>query len=338
MIVRARDAFDETARLALVAEANLAPSVHNIQPTRFRFDSDGAITVLEDTRRRLTVGDPGGADNWKSIGAATEGLVMALSARGFGADVVWLEETGAPLRRVARVTLSGDANPDRLRAAVPLRATWRGAFARKDAAAQRGLDALRDREDLHLVLDPVAIAAVAKLFDRVSLITLRNDAYRAELRGWMRLSRFNLRYGRDGLNARAMAMGGFEAWGAGIVLGKGMFHRLDRIGLAGPLISESAKVKSAAALGLFHRPAEEHAFVTGRRFYRLWLEIAAAGLAACPMSVLADSEEAAGELRSRFSLGEGRRLITVFRLGRRPERPKQPPRARLPAHELIVKA
>jgi nitroreductase len=328
--------FDQETRTALVNEANLAPSVHNIQPARFRFESDGAISVFEDTRRRLTVGDPSGADNWKSVGAASEGLVMALSARGVGADVVYLDEQTAPLRRVARITLKGDANPDALRAAAPQRMTWRGAFARKDGAAQRGIDAIRSANDLQLVLDPEAIAWVAKLFDRTSLTTLRDDAYRAELRSWMRLSRFNLRYGRDGLNARALALSGVEAMGAGFVLGKGGFRTLDRIGLAGPLMAEGGKVRSAAALGLFHRAADEHAFVTGRRFYRLWLEIAAAGLCLCPMSVLADDAAAAKAIGDRFSLPPDRKLVTVFRIGRKPERARFAPRARLPARDLIV--
>lgn len=328
--------FDKATQLALVAEANLAPSVHNIQPARFRFEKDGAISVFEDTRRRLKVGDPSGADNWKSVGAATEGLVMALSARGFGADVVWLEEQTTPLRRVARVTLKGDANPDPLRAAVPKRITWRGAFAKKDGAAQKGIDAIRNADDLQLVLDPEAIAWVAKLFDRTSLTTLRDDPYRTELRSWMRLSGFNLRYGRDGLNARALALSPFESWGAGLVLGKGGFRTLDRVGLAGPMIAEGGKVRSAAALGLFHRSADEHEFVTGRRFYRLWLAIAAAGLSACPMSVLADVPESANTLKQRFSLSGDRKLVTVFRIGRKPDGRKFPARARLNARDLIV--
>lgn len=335
-MINAREAFDEAARIALVGEANLAPSVHNIQPARFRFDGDGAITILEDMRRRLTVGDPTGADNWKSIGAAAEGLSMALSARGFGAEVVWLEEAPSRMRRVARVTIVGDRSPDALRAAVPKRATWRGAFAKKDAVARNALDSLRETQDLQLVENTDAIAWLAKLYDKSSLVTLRDEDYRAELRSWMRLSRFNFRWGRDGLNARALALSSPEAWGAGFVLGKGGFRTLDRIGLAGTVVAEGAKVRGAAAVGVFHRPLDEHEFVTGRRFYRLWLEIAAAGLSLCPMSVLADSAEAAKAVRERFALGADRKLVTVFRIGRRPERSKQPARARLPARELIV--
>ena len=42
---------------ALVAESSLAPSVHNVQPARWRIGED-EVTLLEDTRRRLPVADP----------------------------------------------------------------------------------------------------------------------------------------------------------------------------------------------------------------------------------------------------------------------------------------
>ena len=152
----------------------------------------------------------------------------------------------------------------------------------------------------------------------------------------MRLSRLHKDWGRDGLNARAMAMSQFEAAGADIVLGKRMFKALDSIGVAGQLIGEAAKVKSAAAIGLFHRPGDEHDFDTGRRFYRLWLEITAAGLCLCPMSVLADTPATATQLKQQYGIDEGRKLVTVFRIGRRPDHARQPKRARLPASKLLA--
>jgi nitroreductase len=333
-MIHAREAFDTAARLQLVGEANIAPSVHNIQPARFRFLDDGAIAILEDRRRRLPVADPKGADNWKSLGAAAEGLAIALTGRGFGATVVWSEsDAGDPLRVVARLTVSGDAAPERLRTVVPKRTTWRGPFAPGGAGA---LDALREAGDLVLVDDRHAIADIARTYDAETLATLRDTAYRLELRSWMRLSRFNAGWSRDGLNARAMQMSAIEAMGADLVLGKRGFGVFDRIGLAGPLIAEGAKVRSAAAVGLFHRPVDEHEFDTGRRFYRLWLQVTQAGLALCPMSVLADAPAAAARLKAQFGLDDSRKLVNVFRIGLRPERARETRRARLPPHRLLV--
>jgi len=326
-MIDARALFDADERRALVAEANLAPSVHNIQPAQFRFAEDGAIHIVEHPRRRIPVGDPTGADNRKSLGAAAEGLVMALAARSIAAKVCI--DVGV------RVELEADAAPDPLRAHVQTRATWRGAFATPSIADARALADLARFDDLTVVTNAAQRADIAALYDAVSLLTLRDNAYREELVSWMRLARSHPDWSRDGLNAEAMALSSFEAFGAGVVMGKA-FRTLDRMGLAGPLIAEGAKVKGAAGVVFFHRPAAESDYETGRRFYRVWLEIAARGLVLCPMSVLADSAEAAAQVKKTWGIREERKLVTAFRVGRLPEKARVPERVRLPADELIV--
>lgn len=322
--------LDDAARLAIVAEANLAPSVHNIQPTRFRFVGEDTIEIHEDARRRIPVGDPTGADNRKSFGAATEGLVMALAARNIAAVTT---RGGGD---IARLTLTPAADPEPHRALVPTRATWRGAFDKLTPADVATVDSLAAFDDLLPVTDPARVAEIAALYDDTSLVTLRDNAYRAELVSWMRFSRSHDDFARDGLNAEAMALSPFEAFAAGVVMGPRAFPLLDGIGLAGPLIAEGAKVKSAAGVILFHRDTNEDDFDTGRRFYRVWLEFTARGLSACPMSVLADSPTAAAQVKAAFGIGAHRKLVTAFRIGRKPDAARQPPRARLPAAELIV--
>jgi hypothetical protein len=322
--------FSGAERIDLVAEANLAPSVHNIQPTRFRFAADGAIEIHEDTRRRIPVGDPTGADNRKSFGAAAEGLVMALAARNISASI----EAGDDA--LARIIMIPEAEPDPLREHVPRRATWRGAFGKRTPDDIARLETLATSGDMTVVTDAPRIAEIATLYDDTSLATLRDNAYRAELVSWMRLSRSAPAWSRDGLNAEAMALSPFEAFAAGLAMGPSLFPVLDGIGVARPLIAEGGKVKSAAGVVLFHRPASENDFDTGRRFYRAWLEITALGLCLCPMSVLADAPTAAAQVKQAFGIAADRKLVTVFRVGRRPDNAKAPTRVRLPPSELIV--
>lgn len=321
--------FDDATRLALAQEANLAPSVHNIQPTRFRFRGDGVIELHEDTRRRIPIGDPTGADNRKSFGAAAEGLVMALAARGIGVEI------SRPATAIAEIHARPGADPDPMHARVPGRASWRGAFATPTTADLSALQSLAS-DDLAVVTEPRRIGEIATLFDDVSLTTLRDAPYRAELVSWMRLSKSHPDYARDGLNAEAMALSPFEAFGASVVMGPRAFPLLDSVGVAGPLIAEGGKVKSAAGVVFFHRAADEDDFDVGRRFYRVWLEITARGLSACPMSVLADSPEAAMQVKTAYGIDPKRKLVTAFRVGRKPEGKPKPPRVRLPATELMV--
>ncbi|MFT3725646.1 MAG: hypothetical protein QM773_18960 [Hyphomonadaceae bacterium] len=316
--------------LALAAAASRAPSVHNIQPARFRFNDERTITLLEEPTRRLHVGDPAGKDNQKSLGAALEGIVLALSERGIGAEI------GSAGQGIAQLRLISGAAPDPLAPFAESRASWRGMFDRTPRDESAVLAMLAEScPDLHLITGNEALAGIATYYDRISLEVLRDAPYRAELLSWMRLSRSNPNYWRDGLNAEHMALSGFEAFGAGVVLG-GSFGLLDRVGVAGPLIAESSKVRSAACVALFHRPAGEPEFDTGRRFYRVWLEIERLGLVLCPMSVLADVPHAAGKLMSETNLPATRKLVTAFRIGRRPASARKCPRARLSPAELVV--
>lgn len=130
-------------------------------------------------------------------------------------------------------------------------------------------------------------------------------------------------------------MSAIEAAGAGLVLRPGVFEGLDRIGLAGALVAEAAVVRSASAIALFHRPAGEAPFETGRRFHRVWLGFTQVGLSASPMAVLADDVEARARVQADFGIGDDRRLITAFRLGVAPARDLTP-KPRLPLDTLIV--
>ena len=114
-----------------------------------------------------------------------------------------------------------------------------------------------------------------------------------------------------------------------------MFETLDRVGLAGALVAEAAIVRSASAVVLFHRPANEAPFDTGRRFHRAWLGFTQAGLSAAPMAVLADDAATRERLQAEFGIEGDRRLITAFRVGIAPARDVTP-KPRLELDTLIV--
>jgi hypothetical protein len=317
----------ETFR-ALVAEASLSPSVHNTQPTRWRLAPDGRVQVLEDESRRLPIGDPEGRDLNVSHGSAVEGFCLAAGRRGLTVDV------GYDGVNVAELTVRPGEVSDPLAAHLTQRRTYRGKFESGEAG-HVALARLEQSDDLIVVQTPQPIAELARLYDEASLRWFRNTPYRAELMSWMRLSRRHPSWSLDGLNAEAMEMSGIEAAGAGVVLKPGVFETLDRVGLAGALVAEAAVVRSASAIALFHRPANEAPFDTGRRFHRAWLGFTQAGLTAAPMAVLADDAEARERLEADFGIGGDRRLVTAFRLGIAPARDLAP-KPRLGLDALIV--
>jgi nitroreductase len=305
---------------AIIAETRFAPSVHNIQPSRWHQAQDGTIELIGDPARSIPIADPHWRDWRLSHGAALEGLSMALADRSLGIAAIALKaetplSSASPKLTIARVTLTAVES----RAApqpTATRVSWRGAFQKVDQETNASLDRLTvSRDDMVLVRGAAAMADVAALGDKAGLFFLRDTAHRRELVKWLRLNRSHQHYDRDGLNADAMSLRPIEAWGAGLVLGP-LFASLDRVGLAAPLVSERDKTASAAATVLFHRPDGEDPFESGRAFYRAWLAFEREGLKGCPVSVLADWPIARDALAVKYAIPKGRRIVSVFRIGR----------------------
>lgn len=319
--------------VALVAEAALAPSVHNVQPARWRIEEDGA-TLLEDVTRRLPAGDPTGHDAAISLGAAAEGFRLAASRIGRAVRVARIDGvTAGSVRPVARLTLTGPTEPDPLAALVAGRGSYRGRFA-EPTAPDRTTAASLAAEDAAVLTDPAILGEAGRRLDDASWNFMRREPFRRELLSWMRLSRRHPDWARDGLNAHAMAMGRVAATGAGLVLGP-LYGTLARLGLAKPLISEGNGLAKDVAVILFHRPMDEDPFDSGAHFYRLWLRIEAAGFGAAVLAALADDTQANAWARRMSGLSDDRRLVSAFRIGRRPPGTASQ-RARLPLEELIV--
>lgn len=316
----------------LATTANLAPSVHNTQPTRWSLAEDGALWLKADLTRQLPVGDAAGRDISVSLGAALEGTVLALARQGLNAVSIELPTDAL----AARLELSDTTGTDPLADQIERRTTWRSGFAPAPASATQALGAWASAQpDLTLIDAPAEIGVISTLNERTSLAFYRNAPYRHELVSWMRLSPADPRFGVDGLSAPSMGMSGFEAFGAGIVLSDAGFKILDSIGLVAPLISEQSRTSSASAVLLFHRLADENPIDTGRVLYRRQLTLSAFGFQTWPMSVLADDGQTATEIQARYRVSADRRLITAWRVGMLPGGATLR-RERLPAQALIT--
>ena len=323
-------------RHAVVAEAARAPSAHNTQPARWRFEGD-SVVLFRATDRILPVGDPTGHDMQASLGAAFEGTALALSTRGLRLGDPLSEEDAhangcAPVVR-ARITQSEDAHPDALAAFVSKRHAFRGKFGPPRADDLEVLSAL-DAADVMLV-GANGLNALARLHDDATWAYESRPEYHRELWSWLRLSRRHPSYHRDGLNADCLALSAPERWVASKLLQPARFAWLSRLGLARHLVSESAPVKSASAALLFCPRRDAAAFDVGRRFYRLWLEVTALGFHLAPMSASADHTPTRAALESAHRVPADHRIANVFRVGRIPpgEVAVSP---RLPVDELLV--
>ncbi len=326
---------------AVVAAASRAPTVHNIQPARWRFGADGDVTLFRATDRALPVADPTGRDLAASLGAAWEGLVIALSEHGLsitqpehgagGADGAMPPGCEAVCRGTIRAAPAPAPDPDA--AAAGARRSWRGTFL-EPSADQRSALAHLSSDDQRLITDAVTIREVARLHDAATLRVMRQRDYFEETARWLRLSPTDPRWHRDGLTADALALAPAERLSARLALRWGAFRTLGVVGADRVFVSESAQVESAHALVAFTPRRSRSEFESGRAFYRLWLALERIGLAAVPMSAVCDDPETAAWIAAQLSLPRDRVLRNLLRVGVAPRAPARSPR--LPVDELIV--
>jgi nitroreductase len=318
----------------LVREAARAPSVHNVQPARWRFEPGGDVILFRALDRALPVADPTGHDVDVSLGAAFEGMAIALSRLGLALGAPTLE-SGAQAegcRPVVRARVSSGGTLDPLAPQVHERRSYRGRFSRRGArelASARLLAA----SDVHVIDDALDIRLSSRSHDAATWRFESRREYHAEVWSWLRLSRRNPRYRRDGLNADCLALSTPERLGAMVLLHPIVFRLLTWLRVARYLIGEAGEVRSAIALVLFMPRRTDSAFDVGRRFYRLWLEITAAGLHAVPMSASVDDPAT----RAQYDplVPADRRLANVLRVGHAPVGAAAES-YRLPETELLV--
>ena len=113
----------------LVAEARLAPSIHNIQPTRWRLAGGNCIQLVDDLTVRAPVADPAGHDVRVSHGAALEGMSIALGRRGLSIGGLAVAEERLSQDQAVLCSLTVDETGTRMR--------WPTAFRRGCPGAAR---------------------------------------------------------------------------------------------------------------------------------------------------------------------------------------------------------
>ena len=301
------------------------------------------MRLLADSSGWLTAGDPSGRDDLVALGMAWESMALALSSRGFALSTPRICATAGDRQRSGtRLVATGNvlmgAEPESLAAQIDKRCSFRGAFAASSAAQVAALDAcIGSHPDAAVPIDESLRKDVAGWYDEAAAEGLRNDEVARELYRFMRFTRRDKRWTLDGLAADCMQLSRLEAIGASLLMRPKMLALLGRLGLLGMLVSEKPKVLSATRLVVIHGGSADSHFDAGRRWYRFWLALCAAGFSGVPMSALADSPHYSEALLSAQPLPSGRRLLNVMRIGPSPVSPA-PRSARLGTADLVVTA
>jgi hypothetical protein len=325
-----------TAR-AILRQAALAPSSHNIQPWVVTIEDERLWQLGADPARRLPAVDPANREPVISLGCFAETLVQAASGFGLAveAEVVARANTD---ERVAMLAAQPSGRERGRVAAIGHRRTLREGF----------LDRAIPPAVLATLLGPEAGevrvlergSAGAKWCEEATVEAGRRqaarDAAQAELADWIRFRPAAQREHRDGLTPAMMGITGLAglwvswSYGRDDVMGAG-FRETG--------IARTAAQAKAGAGWLVLTAAEESPralFEAGRAWQRLWLRAPEAAIGLHPMSYAIQEE--GGQAAARAALGIDRPIVALLRIGHvesypRPVSLRRPPAAwvRLPA-------
>jgi len=184
----------QTMFVDAVARAVAAPSLHNTQPWRFRYDpTTQTVQVRLDRSRILKTADHSGWGARLALGAATYNLRLAFAVAGQPMALTWLPvNTDPDLQAVLSPApyLPATAEQVRLYEAIPRRHSNRSPFRPDPVPPHARAEILRAaREELawvELVAGAAPVAAVAEITRAAQQVLDREPGYLAELRAWVR--------------------------------------------------------------------------------------------------------------------------------------------------------
>ncbi len=287
-----------------------APSPHNTQPWELHWSPEG-VFVREDKSRRLPACDPQQRDHFGALGAFIEGIHLILSEEGLGVRDFGKINTD-PL--VFELDITPGFSPNPLASMIPQRQSYRGVFKTAETSDIQALKDVLNNHEALLVTDKSVLKLLAAAADLAATESNKNENIQSELYHWLRFKKSHPQYSLDGMNREALALPASIAAIADILMKPSMYRKVDSIHLSGILNSEKAQIVSSTGLVCLQSDSNETPLNRGRKLYRLWLDLTAAGFYACPQSTLTDDEKASQKLAEILKSDKTSLCLRVGRL------------------------
>ena len=312
--------------LFLIEQAVKAPSGHNTQPWLFRI-SETEIDICPDYSRALPVVDPDNRELFVSLGCAAENLCIAASHKGY-CPTVTVAEDGTICIRLDR---QSDVTPSPLFAQIALRQTNRRVYDGRIIPAA-DIDQLRAVEvapSVHVHFyerGTPAFDAIAELIYRGNSLQMQDDAFKAELRSWMRYNKKHRDAQHDGLSYDVFGAPNLPRFISENVIAGALNERSQNRG-------DRKKIASASHLILLttHDNTQEQWVALGRTLERLLLTSTEMGLAHAYLNPPNELPELAHELADTLDL-PGEYPTILLRIGYTQRTPYS---MRIPAEQRI---
>ncbi len=320
-------ASSEARLTELTRLACLAANSHKTQPWKFRLAAN-SLTIIPDFSRRAPVVDPDDHHLFASLGCAVENIVQAAPVLGLAPSVelpgdlqdgitVRLESAAigpSPLAQMIHLRQCActhfDTNP------IPV-----GDLKALETAAAGG------KANLTLLASAEDIGRFGKLIADATMAQMRDGAFVAELKDWIRFSY------RQALDTRA----GLFAPCSGNPALPGPVERMLLGFVATPASGSqryAAQVKASSGIAIFFSAEDnpQHWFEAGRSYQRFALEATRLGIKHSFINQPVEVPAFHADLLKAAGRAEGRADIVV-RFGYGPEMPRS---LRRPAEAVIV--
>lgn len=254
----------------LVRCATLAANGHNTQPWRFHLEPD-RITIRPDFSRRTPAVDPDDHHLWVSLGCATENLVHAARVMGKRADV---ELTSQDIR----ISLT-NAAPERSSLADAIfqrqctRADYDGRPLPSEVLQIMEHAGAADGVELRLMTERAQTEAVLEYVTAGNSSQMRDPAFVAELKRWIRFNEAEAVASGDGLSTRSSGNPTSPSW-----LGSGMFSLFFSEKSENDKYAKQIRSSAGIAVMIGERADPISWFGVGRAYERLALTMTTLGV------------------------------------------------------------
>ena len=299
----------------LVRAGTLAANSHNTQPWQFSL-ADHKVTVHPDLTRRCPAVDPD--DHlFASLGCAVENMVQAAPVLGFDATPAFnASNDGAITLALERRQPTANPLADAIVRRQCTRADYDGRAIDTDDLAR--LEAAGSHEGVTclLIADRSRMAAIAGHVVEGNTAQMRDPAFMAELKAWIRFNdRMALAY-RDGLTIRASGNPSLPAWLARLLLPLVMTEK-------GEAAKITCQIGSSAGIAVFAAASDDRAgwIAAGRAYQRFALEATAQDIRHAFINQPVEVQTLRPQIAAELGLGN-RRPDLVVRFGRGPATPR----------------
>jgi hypothetical protein len=299
----------------LVRFATLAPSSHNTQCWTFRL-LEQAILIAPDLNRRCSIVDPDDHHLHVSLGCAVENLAHAALALGFQAESHF-DAAGRDNITVNLVPTRASVTP--LFQAISRRQCTRGDFDGQPIS-NRDLSLLEragtgQGVSVMLLTDHLGIEKVLEYVIAANSAQMRDAAFVAELKSWIRFSAAEAQRTGDGLFSGTTGSPVMPRWLGSPLMGLFFTEKSENERYA-------RQIRNSSGIAVFVSEGNDkaHWIEAGRCYERFALQATALGL----RNAFVNQPLEVGAIRPHFaaSLGLGsHRPDLIVRFGRGPEMP-----------------